>query len=197
MKTHLNFTRVVILGSVLSLGGVLFAQRGPDKKLLVNEKTTNAVILQVDGHSCLDVEALAQITNGSVKFEANQVLLTIPHANFDANIPQATPGLSKDFASAAIATLAEMKEWKGALGTMVTFGLAVDGSWAQIYHERVQTSLEQATVAASTNSDHNALQLLNTQYANLAKWEAWWLRNARITMEPERWLRTHCGMIQC
>jgi hypothetical protein len=37
---------------------------------------------------------------------------------------------------------------------MVTFGLAVDGSWAQIYHERVQTSLEQATVAASTNSDH-------------------------------------------
>jgi hypothetical protein len=54
----------------------------------------------------------------------------------------------------------------------VTFGLAVDGSWAQIYHERVQTSLEQATVAASTNSDHNALQLLNTQYANLAKWES-------------------------
>jgi hypothetical protein len=172
MKTHLNFTRVVILGFVLSLGGVLFAQRGPDQKLFVNGKTTNAVILQVDGHSYVDVEALAQITNGSVKFDANQVLLTIPNANFDANIPQATPGLSKDFASAAIATLAEMKEWKGALGTMVTFGLAVDGSWTQIYHERVQTSLEQATVAASTNSDHNALQLLNTQYANLAKWES-------------------------
>jgi len=65
-----------------------------------------------------------------------------------------------------------MKEWKGVLGTMVTFGLAVDGSWAQIYHDRVQTSLEQATVAASTNSDHNALQLLGTQFANLAKWES-------------------------
>jgi hypothetical protein len=47
---------------------------------------------------------------------------------------------------------------------MVTFGLAVDGYCAQIYHERIQTSLEQATVAASSNSDHNALQL-NTQYA--------------------------------
>jgi hypothetical protein len=82
------------------------------------------------------------------------------------------PALSKDFASATIATLAEMKEWKGVLGTMVTFGLVVDGSWAQIYHERVQTSLEQATVAASTNSDHDALQLLRTQFANLAKWES-------------------------
>jgi hypothetical protein len=65
-----------------------------------------------------------------------------------------------------------MKEWKGGLGAMVTFGLAVDGSWAQIDHERVQTSLEQVTVAATTNSDHNALQLLNTQYANLARWES-------------------------
>ena len=55
---------------------------------------------------------------------------------------------------------------------MVTFGLVVDGSWAQIYHERVPTSLEQATVAASTNSDHDALQLLRTQFVNLAKWES-------------------------
>jgi hypothetical protein len=65
-----------------------------------------------------------------------------------------------------------MKEWKGVLGTMVTFGLAVDGSWAEIYHDRVRASLEQATVAASTNSDHDALQLLRTQFANLAKWES-------------------------
>jgi hypothetical protein len=36
----------------------------------------------------------------------------------------------------------------------------------------VQTSLEQATVAASANSDHKALRLLNTQYANLARWES-------------------------
>ena len=55
---------------------------------------------------------------------------------------------------------------------MVTFGLAVDGSWAQIYRDRAQAILEQATVAASTNSDHNALQLLSTQFANLAKWES-------------------------
>src|SRR6202040_1295230 len=30
-------------------------------------------------------------------------------------------------------TLAEMKEWRGGMGEMVTFGLAVGGSWAQVY----------------------------------------------------------------
>jgi len=172
MKRHLKYRKILTLGFVLLLAGALSAQRSPDKKLLVNGKSTSAVVLQVDGHSYIDIEMLAQITSGSVKFEPDQVVLTIPNSNFDANSPQTTPALSKDFASAAIATLADMKEWKGVLGTMVTFGLAVDSSWAQIYHDRVQTSLEQATVAASTNSDHNALQLLSTQVANLAKWES-------------------------
>ncbi len=164
--------RVALLGASLAFGGMLLAQRTPDKKLILNGKATSATVLQMDGHSYVDVEALAQITNGSVRIEASQVVLTIPNSNFDANTGQVTPGLSREFASAAIATLAEMKEWKGGLAAMVTFGLAVDGSWAQIYHERVQTSLQQATVAATTNSDHNALQLLNTQYSNLAKWES-------------------------
>jgi len=148
------------------------AGAGAGDQSLVNGKSTNEVVLQVDGHSYRGIETLAQITNGSVEFEPYQIVLIIPNSNFDANSPQARPALSKDFASAAIATLAEMKEWKGVLGTIVTFGLAVDGSWAQVYHERVQTSLEQATVAASTNSDHNALELLSAQFSNLAKWES-------------------------
>jgi hypothetical protein len=172
MKARLKSRRIVAFGFVLFLAGALSAQRTPDKKLLINGESTNVVVLQVNGHSYVDIETLAQITNGSVKFEQNQIVLIIPNSNFDANSPQASAALSKNFASAAIATLADMKEWKGVLGTMVTFGLAVDGSWAQIHHERVQTSLEQATVAASTNSDRNAFQLLSTQFANLAKWES-------------------------
>jgi hypothetical protein len=172
MNRHFKLQRVVLLGFVLSIGGILSAQRMPNKKLIVNGKTTGAVVLQVDGHSYIDIESLAQIINGSITFEPNQIVLTIPNSNSDAASPQTTYGLSKNFASAAIATLAEMKEWKGVLGTMVTYGLAVDGSWAQTYHDRVETSLTQATEAASTNADHNALQLLSTQFANLAKWES-------------------------
>ena len=106
MKTHFKYRRILTLGFVLLLAGALSAQRSPDKKLLVNGKSTSAVVLQVDGHSYIDIEMLAQITSGSVKFEPDQVVLTIPNSNFDANSPQITPALSKDFASAAIATLA-------------------------------------------------------------------------------------------
>ena len=172
MKTHLNIKRVAILVLVLALGGVLFAQRAPDKKLVINGQSTDVALLQVDGHSYIDIETVAQITNGSVKFEPNQVALTIPNPNVDENSPQDAARLSKDFASSAISTLAEMKEWKGTLGTLVKFGLAVDDSWAQIYRERAQLSLDQTAVAASTNADRNAMQLLDTQFANLAKWES-------------------------
>lgn len=172
MKRHLNLRRVAILGFVLTLGGVLFAQQAPDRKLLLNGKSTDAVVVDVNGHYYIDIESVARITNGSVKFEADQVALTIPNANLDAGSAQETARLSKDFASSAISTLAEMKEWKGTLGTLVKFGLAVDDSWAQVYQERVQLSLEQTTIAASTNADRSALQLLNTQFANLAKWES-------------------------
>ena len=178
MKRHFTIRSVavfgfVIFGFALLLAGMLLAQRAPDKRLFINGKSTNVVVLQVDGRSYIDVETVAQITNGSVKFGPNQVALTIPNTDFDAGSQQDSARLlSKDFASSAISTVAEMKEWKGTLGTLVKFGLAVDDSWAQVYHERVQESLQQTGIAASTNADRSALQLLNNQFANLAKWES-------------------------
>jgi hypothetical protein len=97
MKTHFKYRRILTLGFVLLLAGALSAQRSPDKTLLVNGKSTSAVVLQVDGHSYIDIETLALITNGSVQFEPNQVVLTIPNSNFDANSPQTIPALPKDF----------------------------------------------------------------------------------------------------
>lgn len=172
MNKHIKFQRIVLFGFVLTLAGSLFAQSTSHKELVVNGKTTGAVVLQLDGHSYLDLETLARITNGSVTFGPNQIVLTIPGSNSDPASAQIRPGLSKEFASAAIAALAEMKEWKGVLGTMVTFGLAVDEKWAQTYQDRVETSLSQASAAASTGSDHSAFQLLSTQFANLAKWQS-------------------------
>src|ERR1700674_5348124 len=97
-----------------------------------------AAVLQVDGRSYVDVETLARLTNGSVKVEPNQIVLTIPIASSgsDTAAAQTTQGLSKGFASEAITALAEMKEWKGALGAMVTYGLAGDGTWARSEERR-------------------------------------------------------------
>ena len=141
MKRHNRLHRMVSLGLLLSFAGVVYAQRTCNRKLIVNGKTVGAAVVQLNGHFYVDVETLAQITNGAVTVDPNQIALTIPNSNSDATIPQPVPGLSKEFASAALEAVAEMKEWKGALATMVTYGLAVDGTWAQAYQDRVRKSL--------------------------------------------------------
>ena len=169
MNRYSYFRIVTFFGILLSVGGILSAQSNTDKTLLVNGKDAGT-LLQMNGHSYVDIETLAKLTNGSITFAPNQVVLTISPSNSAATSPQSKEGLSAGFTSAAIAALAEMREWKGAVGTMVTFGLAVSGAWAQTYRDRAETSLAQASVAASTDSDRDALQLLNNQHNTLSKW---------------------------
>ncbi len=97
-------------------------------------------------------------------------------------------GLSREFASAAVADLAEMREMRGAIRTMVTYGLAVSDNWAQEDQGRVMTGLRQAEVAATTDDDQHALQLLQNEAARLASWadsvfEARQALNGAMTVE--------------
>ncbi|MFZ0639508.1 MAG: hypothetical protein WA020_16820 [Candidatus Acidiferrales bacterium] len=177
MNTYIHLRTVALVGIALSVAGALFAQSVTDKKLLINGKAAGT-ILQVNGHSYVDIETVAKLMNGSIAFEPNQIVLTIPPSNPGAASAQNAGGtpaqnteeVTKGFASAAIAALADMREWKGAVETMVTFGLAVSGAWAHTYHEQAETSLAQASVAASSNSDRQALQLLNNEYNGLSNW---------------------------
>jgi hypothetical protein len=174
MNRHDNFRFVLLFGFLLSLAGVLLGQGKPDTILVVNGRTAGAAVRQIDGRFYVDIETLAQITNGEVTVEPTRIVLTIPgsdsRAALSAAPPQATQGLSRDFAKAAIADLAEMREWQGAIGAMITYGLAVSGTWAQEYHARVEESLRQATEAASTEADRNALQLLRNESGKLVGW---------------------------
>jgi len=171
MIRYQRFRPIFVFAFALSLAGFVSAQvttapqSAPDKVLVVNGKTVDAKVRQIGGRSYVDIEALAQATNGVITFEQNRVLLTMP-----AQAVQATQGLSKDFARAAIAEVAEMREWRGVIGTMVTYGLAVSGSWEQDYRERQVEGFRQATLAASTDEDRSALQLLRNESDNLAGW---------------------------
>jgi hypothetical protein len=175
-----KFRLFLALGFVLSLAGVLSAQgtppvqSAPEKVLVLNGKTVAAKIRQIDGRSYVDIEALAQATNGAVTVESNRVVLTIPLP--DSSVARAVApsqpvaGLSRNFASAAIAEVAEMREWRGAIGAMITYGLAASKSSAQDYHERVAEGLRQTALAASTDADRSALQLLKNESDSLTGW---------------------------
>lgn len=174
MNRHRNVRFFLSLVFVLTLSGILFAQSTSDKILVVNGKTAGSPVRQIDGRSYIDIETLAQVTNGVFTVEPHRILLTIPPSDnrtaVNAAPAQTPPGLSRDFAGAAIAELSEMREWRGAIRAMITYGLAVSDTWAQNYEEQVQVGLRQAGVAASTEADRNALQLLRNEADKLTSW---------------------------
>jgi hypothetical protein len=210
MNEHRNLLSVVRLGLVLAIPGSLFAQGIPNKTLVVNGKTVEAAVRQIDGHAYVDVETIARLTDGTFIVDPHQVVLNIPVAKSPtaaaatpaapatkstaaaavvesapptvavsapvAAVAPATvapaepPGISRGFAAQAIAALADMREWRGATSAMITHGLALGDAWAESYHQRVQEGLHQAQLAALTDSDRSALQLLQSEADNLTTW---------------------------
>ena len=209
INKHGNFRFFLPMGCVLALAGVLFAQGTPNKPnknkiLVVNGKSAGPAVRQIDGRSYVDIETLAEVTNGVFTVERHRIILTIPASDSGApasappadaapasvppadaapvatapadaapaSAPSAQPpqGLSRDFASAAIAALAEMREMRGAIRAMITYGLAFSDTWAQDDQGRVMTGLRQAEVAATTEDDQHALQLLENEAGKLTSW---------------------------
>ena len=180
------FLSLLSLGLILSVSETV-AQDTPSRTLIVNGQTLDAGVVLVQGRSYVDIEGLAEGMGGSVTFEANQISLTIPGPPPSAALqtpppsaapqtpppstaPQTPEGLSKDFQKIAVFTLAEMREWKGAISTVVTSGIPVVGTWSQDYHDRGEADLMQAALAVSTEPDRQALQLLQQQFTRLSEW---------------------------
>ena len=164
------------LGIILSVCETV-AQDKPIRTLVVNGRTVETAIVDVEGRSYVDIEGLAQVIGGSVTFEPNQITLTLPEpapaaapADASAAAPQAADDMSKQFQQLAVFTLAEMREWRGAISAVVTSGAPVVGTWPEDYHDRVGNDLLQATLGASTVQDNQAVQLLQQEYALLSDW---------------------------
>ncbi len=167
-----------------------------NKILVVNGKSAGPVVRKIDGRSYVDIESLTEVTNGVVTIEPHRIVLTIPASDSGATASaapadaapvttaaadvsaapartgpaQPPQGLSRDFASAGIAALAEMREMQGAIRAMITYGLAVSDTWTRDGQGRVTIGLRQAQVAAITEDDQRALQLLQNEADKLESW---------------------------
>src|ERR1700693_5536538 len=143
MRNRSGISYFFLFGFILLFAGILLAQNTPDRALIVNGKSAGMVV-QMGGRAYVDVETVAQFTNGSVTLEPNRIVLTFsasgsrgaPSGGLAPLPPAVPPGLSRGFASLAIAELAEMREWRGAVGTILAYGVPAVGSWAQGYPDR-------------------------------------------------------------
>jgi hypothetical protein len=156
----------------LALPVLISAQSAPHPQtLVVNGQAGKTTVVQVNGRSFVDVEALAQIANGTVAFKDNQITLTVPAPSASGGAgQQSPPGFSKEFLSASIESIAAVREWRTGIATAIQNSISVTDSWVSAFQRQANDSLRQASVAAVTATDRAALQLLTNEYNNMRTW---------------------------
>ena|SRR5712691_1485101 len=180
---------------LLAFAGTAPAQgKQQNKALQINGYAGEAKILRIDDHEYVDIRDLAQITNGSLSFQENFVVLTLsaPRSVTSAATPSANhspePGFSRQFMRAGIEATASMREWRTTLAVLIRNGYPV-GNGMVDYRGRSLDRVMLATAAASTPSDQSGLQLLTNEFNNVQTWSDSLVR-ARNSMDAANYAIT-------
>jgi hypothetical protein len=167
--------RGIVGGKWLMLVGLLLAQvpsfsqaDRPSGSLILSGHPGQAPLIQINGRSYVAVDELARLMNGALSYQGMQITLTLASAASAANnIPlagqPAHSGFSRDFLNATIETVSDIREWRSALLNAVQNGYPVTEAWMDNYRAQVAKNLHLATIAVTTHSDRDALQLLSKE----------------------------------
>ncbi len=173
-KTRSVWVVAAVAMFVVVVGLAQAAQQGT--VLVLNGYTETVPVMQVNGKNYVNVEALARATNGSMSFNGNQIVLTLPAAGSGggtAASQQAAPaasqntGFSKEFLTAAIEEMSTLREWHSALASAIANGFPVTGELVAPYQAQAVTNLRLMQVAVSTQSDQGAAQLISNAYQKM------------------------------
>jgi hypothetical protein len=134
------------------------------RTLIVNDQSGRAPVIEADGHTYVDLEALARIANGSLVFQDDQIVLTIPASSTE---PAADSAFSKSFMRAAIEELSLIREWRNALKNAIERSYPINDDWLSLYREQAADGLRRASVEATTDADRSALELFTNEFNNM------------------------------
>jgi hypothetical protein len=173
-KTRSVLVVATVAMFVVAVGLVQAAQQGT--VLVLNGYSGTVPVMQVNGKNYVNVEALARVTNGSMSFNGNQIVLTLAAAGSGGGATasqQAAPpasqntGFSKEFLTAAIEEMSTVREWHSALASAIANGFPVTGELVAPYQAQAATNLRLMQVAVSTQSDQGAAQLISNAYQKM------------------------------
>ena len=155
---------------------------GQNRTLIINGQSSQASVIQVNGRSYVDLEALASAINGSLSSGGNQIALSVPTGNSayaagaaaaatpapaPTPAPASNPGFSKGFLNAGIEQMASVREWHAALAAAIQSGYVISEILAP-YRAQATTKLRLAQVAVSTPSDQSVYALLSNEFQNMS-----------------------------
>src|SRR5215470_5315261 len=163
----------LLLGVLLLPLMILVAQQ--TTALLVEGPSGVAQVIEVQGKRYVEVEELARITGGSLRFAGNQIILTLPASGSrssqtvqsgSASAPEV--GYSREFVSAGIETMREILEWHAALKTAIERGYPLSDEWLGTFRRKIEPSLKHLEAVASTEMDHKTIPLLVGEFNNMS-----------------------------
>ena len=138
--------------------------------LTIAGQTDQATLVRINGKSYVDIESLARITHGSVRFQGSQTVLTLPASAGTAAaaaLPSRPPDLSAGFLNAEIEALTQIREWRAALVNAIQNNYPVAGNWVDPLHRSADAKLQLAVAAATTGPDQKAVELLKNEFTNM------------------------------
>ena len=168
----LSVRSVAKLAVLLALTIAVPAQAPPQQAatLAIAGQPDHASLVQINGKSYVDVESLARITHGSIRFQGNQTILTLP-APASPTVQPAQPNqpaqLSEGFLRAEIEESTAIREWRVAIVTAVQTNNPVTENWVGGLRRSADSRLQLATAAATTDADRNAVALLRNEFTNM------------------------------
>jgi hypothetical protein len=137
--------------------------------LIIAGQPGSAEVIQRNGHNYVDVQGLAQLTRSSISFNGNQIVLALPGTNapYPASAPPA-PGFSRDFVTAGIEAMSQIREWRAALKSAVERNFPLTGGWLATRSAQAQQALRLASLAVNTASDKSAFPFLTNEFNNMS-----------------------------
>jgi hypothetical protein len=148
------------------------SQSAPETRTLsIAGRSGNTKAYLLNGKSYIDLEDLARLTQGSLSFKANQIVLTLPAASTDmpATAPQAKPGFSKEFLQAGIEQMGAIREWRITIVNAIQNNYPVPEQWISEQRRKADRNLALALAARSTEDDRSGYPLLSAEFANMQK----------------------------
>jgi hypothetical protein len=139
--------------------------------LTISGHSGEAPLLQINGKSYVEVEALARLTQGTLSFNVNRTILTIPPATegAKASAPQPKLGFSRAFIQAGIEELSLIREWQIAVVNAVQSNTPLTEDWVNDHRSLTEKNLALASASASTDDDRSGYPLLAAEFSNMQK----------------------------
>jgi hypothetical protein len=160
-----------------------------NRTLIVTGHSGEASVAEMGGHSYVEIEALARLVSGSLNFNGNQIILTLPGspASASATTQASSSGFTKEFLKAGIEEMAVIREWRVTLRNAVQRGYPITEDWVGAFQARAEQSLRLVSLAATTESDKSAFQLLTNVFNNMKSLSARFLEanKSRTYVAPE------------